>query len=101
MSDPVQLAIVAAVVAFFGGLPSTIAAIAAFLQSRRAANHAAAAQSDLKQIRVSVDGRLTQLIAALEKNAALEVSVAHGAGVEAGIAQEKKSRDVFEGKGEL
>lgn len=73
MSDPVQLAIVAAITALFGGLPATIAALAALRQSRKNADKAEVTDKkadDLvkktDEIHVLANSNLAKVTASLE-----------------------------------
>jgi hypothetical protein len=99
MTDaPIQVTITQLVLA---ALPMTLAAIASFITSIRnhgAANDAAAKAADAKdaatatsekveEIRISVDGRLTELLEALREKAIVEAAAQRALGNLEGLAK--------------
>ena len=61
-------------------IPPTIVALLAFASAWKAQRNAAAARKEVKELHVTVDGQLTEL---LETTRALGESKGHAAGVEA------------------
>lgn len=92
MSDAVQLAIVAGIIAIATLVIKAIIEAHAKKAEFVAATEAAKVSEKLQEVAIKVDGRLTQLIESLQREGVLKEIKAHQEGIDEGKKQEQETK---------